>query len=131
MPATNCLLMVPVLPPLVLCLQVRSRALTYEQAEAAARSEAYSALEQVQQELEAANAARQQLQRQQQEADQKLAATGEALTAATSEVEQLTLALEAAAQRQQQQEVRDRHVRNSYKVVSPAGMVRVRGYADC
>lgn len=81
-------------------MQVRFRVLAYERAEAAAKSEEDSALERVQLELEAAEAARQQLRHQQQEADQKLAAAGHALAAATTEIQHLTAALEAATSQQ-------------------------------
>lgn len=84
---------------------MRSTALSYERAEAAANLEAQSAAEQLQCELDACNAARQQLVQQQHQAEYKLATAGEALAAATNEIEQLTMALEAATARQYTQQV--------------------------
>jgi multidrug efflux pump subunit AcrA (membrane-fusion protein) len=68
--------------------------INYERAEAAVQSEAASAVEQLQQQLAQLSAERQ-------EADSKLSAAGQALESATSEIEQLTAALQDAELLQQ------------------------------
>jgi septal ring factor EnvC (AmiA/AmiB activator) len=75
-------------------LQVHMLSINYERAEAGLQCEAASAVEQLQQQLAQLSAERQ-------EADSKLSAAGQALEAATSEIEQLTAALQDAELLQQ------------------------------
>jgi hypothetical protein len=75
-------------------LQVHMLSINYERAEAAVQSEAHSAVELLQQQLAQLTAERQ-------VADSKLSAAGQALESATSEIEQLTAALQDAELLQQ------------------------------
>lgn len=75
-------------------VQVHMMALNYERAEAAVQSEAHTAVEQLQHELDQLNAAKQ-------ETEQRLSVAGQALESATTEIEQLTAALQDAELLQQ------------------------------
>jgi chromosome segregation ATPase len=93
-------------------LQVHMLSINYERAEAAMQSEAASTVEQLQQQLVQLSAERQQ-------ADSKLSAAGHALEAATSEIEQLTAALQDAellTQLRRQQELVVEHQQAAVEV---------------
>lgn len=86
--------------------------INYERAEAAVQSEAHSAVHQLQQQLAQLSAERQ-------EADSKLSAAGQALEAATNEIEQLTAALtdaELLQQLRRQQELVIEHQQAAVEV---------------
>lgn len=92
-------------------VQVQGLALRFERAEAAAKLEAEVAVEEAQTQLQAAHLAQQQLQQQldmrEQQTEARLAAAADALTAATAEIEQLSMQLlQAQRDLEQQREQR-------------------------